>query len=102
MRKLICISLFVVLLIHISKHSTEAIGNRNYYDVLGVDSKATDREIKKAFRKLALKYHPDKNPAFEDKFREIAEGKKNILHSIASKLENQDLVFFYYCVFYSL
>ncbi|XP_046644207.1 dnaJ homolog subfamily B member 9-like [Daphnia pulicaria] len=50
-----------------------AIGGSNYYDILGVDTKATEREIKKAFRKLALKYHPDKNPAFEEKFRDIAE-----------------------------
>lgn len=78
MRKLISISVIVIFLIHISKYSIEAIGSKNYYDVLGVDSKATDRHIKKAFRKLALKYHPDKNPAFEDKFREIAEGN-NIL-----------------------
>jgi preprotein translocase subunit Sec63 len=74
MRKLICISSFVILLVHISKHSIEAIGGSNYYDILGVDTKATEREIKKAFRKLALKYHPDKNPAFEEKFRDIAEG----------------------------
>ncbi|KAI9565275.1 hypothetical protein GHT06_009060 [Daphnia sinensis] len=45
----------------------------SYYDILGVDRKATDRQIKKAFRNLALKYHPDKNPNFEDKFKEIAQ-----------------------------
>lgn len=47
----------------------------NYYKILGVDKKATKQEIKKAFRKLAVHYHPDKNdsPDAEEKFREIAE-----------------------------
>lgn len=49
----------------------------DYYKVLGVDKDATNKQIKKAFRDLALKYHPDKNssPDAEEKFREIAEGK---------------------------
>jgi len=49
---------------------------RDYYDVLAVQRDATSDQIKKAYRKLALQYHPDKNPGdkgSEDKFKEATE-----------------------------
>ncbi len=48
----------------------------SYYDVLGINKNATDKEIKKAYRKKAIEFHPDKNPDNEEseaKFKEVAE-----------------------------
>lgn len=46
---------------------------KNYYDILGVDKKASKEDIKKAFRKLAHQYHPDKKGGDADKFKEVNE-----------------------------
>lgn len=56
------------------------LAKKDYYDILGVPKDATERQIKKAFHRLAMKYHPDKNrsPDAEVRFREIAEAYETL------------------------
>ena len=52
------------------------MSKRDYYDILGVQKNASADEIKKAYRKVAMQYHPDRNPgdkSAEEKFKEAAE-----------------------------
>jgi molecular chaperone DnaJ len=56
---------------------------RDYYEILGIQRNATGDELKKAYRKMALKYHPDKNPGdkeAEEKFKEAAEAYEVLSH----------------------
>jgi DnaJ-class molecular chaperone len=62
---------------------------KDYYRILGIQRGATEDDIKKAYRKLALKYHPDKNksPGAEEKFKEIAEA-----YEVLSDKNKRDVV----------
>ncbi|XP_030006576.1 dnaJ homolog subfamily B member 9-like [Sphaeramia orbicularis] len=70
----------LLLAVHILLVSEFILAKRDYYDILGVPKDASDRQIKKAFHRLALKYHPDRNkhPDAEAKFREIAEAYETL------------------------
>lgn len=66
---------------------------KDYYKVLGVDKKASQAEIKKAYRKLAAQYHPDKNPdnkVSEDKFKEINEANQ-VLGDVTKRKQYDEL-----------
>ena len=57
---------------------------RDYYEILGIAKNAAADEIKSAYRKMAIKYHPDKNPddpSTEDKFKEAAEAYEVLSHA---------------------
>ncbi len=65
------------------------MSKRDYYEILGVAREATDQQIKSAYRKLALKYHPDRNPGdhtAEERFKEAAEA-----YAIVSDSEKRSL-----------
>src|SRR5690554_4864439 len=68
------------------------MSKRDYYDVLGVTRSADQVEIKSAYRKLAIKFHPDKNPnnpEAEDKFKEAAEAYEILSNSEKRKRYDQ-------------
>ena len=68
------------------------MAKRDYYEVLGIGRNADAKEIKKAYRKLAKKYHPDMNPGdkqAEQKFKEITEAYNVLSDTEKKKLYDQ-------------
>ncbi|MCR8613211.1 MAG: molecular chaperone DnaJ [Mycoplasma sp.] len=67
------------------------MNKRDYYEVLGIDRNSTQDEIKKAFRKLAMKYHPDRNKAddAEEKFKEINEAYETLSNEEKKSIYDQ-------------
>ena len=60
------------------------MSKRDYYEILGVSKSADGKEVKKAYRKMAMKYHPDRNPddkGAEDKFKEASEAYEILSNS---------------------
>lgn len=52
------------------------MAKRDYYEVLGIDKKADDKAIKRAYRKLAKKYHPDTDPGISRQSRDLRKSQK--------------------------
>lgn len=80
-----------VLLLHLA--CTAAVRDSKYYDLLGISSDADEATIKRAYRKQAMKWHPDRNPdnleKAEEKFRDVAAAYEVLVDGDKRKLYDQ-------------
>tara|TARA_B110000285_G_C15125429_1_gene619882 strand:+ start:1528 stop:2130 length:603 start_codon:yes stop_codon:yes gene_type:complete len=67
--------------------------NSNYYDILEIEMDCTKPEIKKSYRKLSLKYHPDKNDGNDEKFKQLNEAYEVLYDDESRQIYNIKLVF---------
>lgn len=66
------------------------MSNKNYYEILGVDKTASDKDIKKAFKKLAVEYHPDKQQNKSEEDKKIAEDKFKEINEAYAVLSDKE------------
>ena len=66
--------------------------SKNYYEILNIDKNTSKEDIKKAYYKLALKFHPDKNkdPGAEEKFKEISEAYEYLYNNNNNNINNNE------------
>jgi DnaJ-class molecular chaperone len=68
---------------------------KDYYKILDIDRDASSEDIRRQYKKLAIKYHPDKNPYTEEKFKEISEAYQILIDETAKNLYDNNFDFQY-------
>lgn len=79
----------LLFILCVLSYALAAIAGKSYYDTLQVPRSASDEQIKRAYRKLALKYHPDKNPGNEEANKRFAE--INNAYEVLSDSQKRDI-----------
>jgi len=72
------------------KRSTATINGKDYYQILGVKPSVSSRDLNRTYRKLAMKYHPDKNPNTAEKFKEITSAYQMLVNKMNNPTKNNN------------